>query len=550
MQAQIWLEKVRRNPNDPHAWAMAHRRIGGRPLQELWPIADIARDDFPQIVVMKSAQVGLSELAVNLALHAADIGYAGRGVVFYLFPLGNQMTDFVQGRFDPAIRQSPYLLSRVVPQPPLRRGANNQRLKYLGNGYIYFRGSENPRQIASVDADLVILDEYDQMAEGVLDLALKRLASSREGRLRVFSTPRLPGAGIDELYRNSDQRKYFLACQACGLEQTLCWEENVDQERCAIVCRTCRSPLNAAGKGRWIPQAPGNDRVHGYHLSRLYSPWVKLPLMIEASRSTSVLGRQEFFNSDLGLPFVPPNGGLTLDELDRCRQDYAFSDYDGRVCAAGVDVGLVLNVVIRTQPNLRTPPGEREPSLLTFAGEVGSFDELNRLVSRYNVKECVVDGLPEGHKVREFAQSTTARVRLAYYVRRHLGHEIVPDYPDRYLLDRSLAIDEMVAAFRRQELLLPRDARQLGGRVKDGTGEYYRQLLAPQRTLERNAHGNLEAMWVEGGKRDDYAHAEVYCFRALNQQPAALVLGNAQEIFGGRRPSASDFNNPWWRWNI
>ena len=34
--------------------------------------------------------------------------------------------------------------------------------------------SASRRQIASVDADLTILDEFDQMEEGVLELALKR----------------------------------------------------------------------------------------------------------------------------------------------------------------------------------------------------------------------------------------------------------------------------------------------------------------------------------------------------------------------------------------
>lgn len=226
----LWRELARRNPNDPYAWAMAHRTINGLPLRHLAALADIAGDDHELIVIQKSAQVGVSELLVNLALWAADSGYAGRGNVLFLMPTQNQMDDFAQARFDKAIQDSAYLRSRLQPEPPRRKGADSKRLKRLGNGYIYLRGADSRRQIATVDADLVILDEFDQMGEGVLELARKRLGSSRRGRIIVASTPRLPEAGINALYLQSDQRRYFLTCQTCGLEQALSWPDNVDLE--------------------------------------------------------------------------------------------------------------------------------------------------------------------------------------------------------------------------------------------------------------------------------------------------------------------------------
>ena len=78
-------------------------------------------------------------------------------------------------------------------------------------------------------------------------------------------------------------------------------------------------------------------------------------------------------------------------------------------------------------------------------------------------------------------------------------------------LERTQAIDEMVERFRAGTTELPRDARRLGGRVADGSGAYYRELLAPQRTLEQDAQGNWVARWSEHGRADHFAHAEVYC---------------------------------------
>ncbi len=265
LRRALWTERARRNPGDPHAWMMAHRSINGGPPIHLPALADMARDRHSMIVIQKSAQVGVSELVLNCALHAADTGYAGRGNVLLLMPTQNQADYFVNGRVNRAIQDSPCLRGRLQPEPPRRKSADNTRLKRLGPGPVYFRGAESKRQIASIDADLVILDEYDQMAEGVLDLAMKRLASSAAPRLIAASTPRRPEAGVNALYLQSDQRRYFIVCRQCGLGQDLQWELNVDTVRGIIVCRGCRSSLDASVDGHWTAQAPGNERVHGYH---------------------------------------------------------------------------------------------------------------------------------------------------------------------------------------------------------------------------------------------------------------------------------------------
>src|SRR5215213_10808221 len=79
-------ERARRNPTDPHAWAMANRTIAGHHMIDIPALAAIARDMHPMVVVQKSAQVGMTELGVNLALWAADTGHADRGNALYLMP--------------------------------------------------------------------------------------------------------------------------------------------------------------------------------------------------------------------------------------------------------------------------------------------------------------------------------------------------------------------------------------------------------------------------------------------------------------------------------
>ena len=503
---------------------MAHRSLSGRPPVHLPALADLARDDHPIVVVQKSAQVGATELLVNLALWAADSGYAGRGHVLFLMPTQNQMDDFAQSRFDRALQDSVYLRGRLQPEPPRRKGADSKRLKHLGPGYIYLRGADSHRQIASVDADLVILDEYDQMDEAVVELARKRLGSSRRGLLRIASTPRLPEAGINGLYLQSDQRRYFLPCSRCGLEQPLSWEANVDDERALVVCHSCRAPMDVRATGRWISQAPGNERIHGYHLSRLYSPWANIGDMVEASQATTPAALLEFQNSDLGEAFAPPGGGVSVDVLDRCRR-YDLEDYAGQPCAMGVDVGTKLHVVVREATGEGGGDEDRQP-LLRLVAELDSFSELDALLERFNVGECVIDALPETRLAREFALRHRGRVWLAQYDRREPGHERVRgrgDGADIYHINRAEALDEMYQRFHCGEAALPADARQLGGRVKEGVGEYYRHLLALKRTLEQDSQGNWVAKWVDNGRADHYAHAEVYCLLAARRPPRVNV---------------------------
>ncbi len=494
---------------------MAHRTINGRPMEHLPALVDIARDDHPLVVIQKSAQVGASELLVNLALWACDSNFGGRGHTLMLFPTQNMMDDFTQGRIDRAIQDSTYLRQRLQPEPPRRKGADNKRLKRLGVGALYLRGSESRRQIASVDADLVILDEYDQMDEGVLDLSRKRLASSARPLLRIASTPRLPEAGINELYLQSDQRLYFFRCRACGVEQSLAWPESIDFERAIVVCRTCRAPLDVRSVGRWIAQAPGNTHIRGYKLSRLNSPWANIPQMIEASEATTPFAVQEFQNSDLGEPFCPPGGGVSIDVIDRCRQNYGMDEYAGQPCVMGVDVGLKQHVVIRQQQTYEERKAST-PSRLWFADEVDEFGELDLLMARYNVRVAVVDAAPELHLARAFAERHRSRVWLAQY-RQTLGHERTrggASDVDRYHINRVEALDEVFDLFRTGQLALPRGARLLGGHVKEHLGDYYRQVLAPRRTIERDAHGNPVARWIDNGRADHYAHAELYCMMA------------------------------------
>ena len=57
--------------------------------------------------------------------------------------------------------------------------------------------------------------------------------------------------------------------------------------------------------------------------------------------------------------------------------------------------------------------------------------------------------------------------------------------------NRTETLDEAFARFHQELVEVPRDARELGGRIKDSAGEYYRELLTPTRTPAKDAQGTL-----------------------------------------------------------
>ena len=169
---------------------------------------------------------------------------------------------------------------------------------------------------------------------------------------------------------------------------------------------------------------------------------------------------------------MPPGGRLTPDDLDRCREDYDLEAYDEAVCDMGVDVGKRLHVIIREHA---------APHRLRSVGTVDGFEDLDLLMSTFNLRVVMVDARPDGHAASQFARRHAARAWLADYDRQPPGHQArrgEGGRPNRLHINRSEAFDELTAEFKAGRLALPPHARVLGGRKKAGMGEYYRQVLA------------------------------------------------------------------------
>lgn len=472
-----------------------------------------------RMVIYKAGQMGASEYLISYGLHACDQRQA---TTLYVFPTDTHVSDFSSARLGPALETSPHLERIVIDGsgPDGKRGADRVTLKRVRDRFLYFRGAKVTKdgrapQLKAIDADVLVLDEIDEMDPRAPTIAQKRLKHSRLAEERWVSTPSYPGVGIHQKWLESDQREWFVTCQHCqhrqvlaidhvvtewdDLERPVAWHGQRD-DRAFTACERCGDELDRTGPGEWVATHPGRELV-GYHLTHLFSAQVELIDILQALQTTDETRRKETFNQDLGEPYKPRGGGLDDEGLDACRRDYAHGLQPEEGTTMGIDVGKVLHVVIRGSANAR---GERPQR---WAGEVSRFEDLGRLVRAYNVTTCVIDALPETRKAREFqAAQPAGRVWLAYYSVQRAGlksEEMVKwnDEEGVVNLDRTRTMDETFARFAEQTNTLPGHARDIP--------DYYDHMKAPVRVTEKNNAGDVVARYVKTGS-DHFAHAENY----------------------------------------
>ncbi|MDF2434914.1 MAG: hypothetical protein JWP44_4545 [Mucilaginibacter sp.] len=528
---RLTAELARRHPEpDPDVvaepvlslteWSTRYRVIGEQPFTLVPPLEAIYSSTHPRQIIRKAAQVFVSEYLVNLALWACDTGQGGRGNSLYIFPYQAQMGEFSTARVDKAIEESSHLAGRV-------RLPANVKQKRIGNGFMYLRGASNRNMIISVDADLICCDEVAEYPAGTVDTVERRLGSSLLNWVRAGSTPRYPADEAGVLWDQSTQAVYEVRCSHCSVWQHLTIQTHLEPETGAVLCQHCRGDMSSdrLSAGNWVDQEPGRP-WQGFWLGKLYSPRAKLTDL--AAKYLDVLeGRataskiQEFYNSDCGEPHIPEGGNLSPASLDACIDpDYQMPDAASGAFM-GIDVGARHHVVILIW--------EGEKLRLVHAEAVKSFEDLDPLMYRYDVRRAVIDANPERTKAREFAERWRGRVFLAYYPNFAEGQraELCAWDDDKMdvRINRTVALDGVMNRVERRTLILPRNARELGGAVNTaGSGEFYRHLGSPIRVVVNDPRGNAVVRYGQNGP-DHFAHSLVYADTAASYTDGNEGLG-------------------------
>ena len=281
-------------------WADAHRHLSAEASAEpgRWHTAraeyqrgilDAVSDPRVEtVVVMSSAQVGKTEITLNLCgFHV----HQDPAPILVLQPTIEMGEAWSKDRLAPMLRDSPALRGRVA-DAKARDSGNTLRHKTFPGGHITVAGANSPASLASRPIRVLIADEIDRFpasagSEGdPVSLGKKRTATFWNRKVVLVSTPTVTGASrIEAAYNESDMRRFWVPCPHCDERQVLAWESvrwtDDDASTAAYYCGGCGAAWTDAERwaavrlGEWRAERPFNGTA-GFHLSELYSPWRRL----------------------------------------------------------------------------------------------------------------------------------------------------------------------------------------------------------------------------------------------------------------------------------
>ena len=478
-------------------WARQKRIINKKPYKVLPDrkyLVDIYRHFIKEkkskkIVIQKSAQMGLSEMAINIGMWFIE----NCGNVLYVLPTRTDAFDFSSGRFNPVIENSPEL-------EKIFTDVMNSGHKRAGERNLYIRGSQSKSQLKSVPVDFVILDEYDEMVQENIPLALDRLDASEYKWELNLSTPTYPEYGINNEYLKSDKREWFVKCSSCGHWQILDFFKNVKliDGKAELVCSKCGKKSLNRFEGQWVIGDSSKDYI-GYHINQLMSPRKTAQELYdnyEEAKKEGIFKLENFYNSKLGLPYAIEGDKLTPQIVKSCMIDEEYKPNLLNFRAIGVDVGTFWDYTISEK-------GANGVKKVVSVGRCPNPDELIRVVRMWNVKVGVFDKNPERTKVEELINLFSSEGRLFFgceYID-DAKNFIDMDYSKKLIkVDRTMSLDKSLNRFYSKSITLMRDCPKY----------FIDMVCSVTRVIEENKRtGKRVARYVQSGA-DHFAHSNNY----------------------------------------
>lgn len=305
-------------------------------MDNLSPYSPVQR-----VVFMKAAQIGATEVGNNWVGYCID---NAPGPFLLVQPTDEMVKRNSKMRIAPLIDSTPKLRDKVR-EARSRDSGNTILQKEFPGGVLIMTGANSPIGLRSMPARYVFLDEIDAYPPDVggegspIDLAEKRTSTFPNKKMFLVSTPTIQGSSqIETEFLRTDQRYFFVPCPHCGTVQhlefaQLKWETGKYNNVC-YQCKHCNeliperlktSMLNA---GEWMATCPQNinEKIVGYHLNALYSPWGWRHWYEIAKEYDDAEGLENkmktFVNTTLGETFKQQSSAPEYERIyERC-QDY------------------------------------------------------------------------------------------------------------------------------------------------------------------------------------------------------------------------------------
>lgn len=251
-----------------------------------------------EIAIMASAQVGKSEIELNMMGRAIDID---PGPILYVQPTDSVAEDYSKRRIAPMINACPTLRDKVN-KAKSRDSSNTITMKTFPGGSLSIIGANSPSDLASKPVRYIFLDEIDRFPPSAgtegdpIELAERRTETYRHNRKIVkTSTPTIKGKSkIEKAYMNGTQEEWHTQCPHCQNYSYIRFDDvRFDKEafrdengetgyivsgarwRCPICQRETLEHEVKRCPAKWIVKNPKaiSNGIRSFRLNAFMSPW-------------------------------------------------------------------------------------------------------------------------------------------------------------------------------------------------------------------------------------------------------------------------------------
>ena len=299
-------------------------------------LPDVYSSDARNLVIRASRQVEKSTFLVNTILHEACTNPGVK--ILFVCPRIEQACLFSSSRVLPAIEQSPLVRRRLLGRSRQRPPVMN--MQFANDSQLYIRAAYHTADaVRGISADLLFVDEFQDIAAGDLPVLQECLSHAPHGRTILTGTPKLIDNHLEAMFAQSTANEWTIDCPECGHGVIL-------DERClgptGIICPNCQCPLDAA-TGRWVPRNPAASWGDGFWVNHLMVPWMNYDKILDCQRTYDLA---LFKNEVLGLPTSLGEHIVTRAELEACCADREMArsagdlpEWASRQVVVGIDWG-------------------------------------------------------------------------------------------------------------------------------------------------------------------------------------------------------------------
>lgn len=494
----------------------------------------ILADDARTSVIVKCAQIGLSELAYRYAVAACC--NVDDFTIIYTFPASADAERNCKTRIDPMIEGSP-TLRRAVGEP------NNSELKKFNqNSFIFFKGTFSATQALSTPANCIIHDEWDKSDTEQGSVYVSRLQHKPHKLRKIFSTPTIDKFGVSREAEIAQKMRMFAKCEHCNHWFLPDYFHNVaipdfdgDMEE---ITRYNISKIRYQEAYVFCPKCGLNPNLHHERMQfvcenpDLVTParaWYVTPFcapnVITMSDviwdSTQFSKYSEFKNQRLGLTAEDANDSILISDIENHTVNVNL--HSSELHYMGCDMGTTCTILIGRIAS--------DGTFLIVHKETCSYTQFEartlQLQSEYRVVLCVMDSQPYTELVTRITKARpnhwgaifTRTKTTAPFTLQEQDDEPKEGKMDLKLVkvNRNVALDELLGLVKSGKFAIA---------ANDQDDVFKLQMVDMKRLPKTTPEGDLIYTWEKSSNGDDHYHfAWLYLWLAVQMRHTAGYSG-------------------------